>query len=77
MSFRAATGGRFRVFLEGQARIAPDVTHSSSTESRHIAKGQVDGRSLFVAFVLRVRRIRPISARYMHEKEARRYEAST
>lgn len=77
MSFRAATGGHVRVFLKGQAQIAPDVTHSTSTESRHIAKGRVDGRWLFVAFVLREHRIRPISARYMHEKEARRYEAST
>ena len=66
-----------RLFLEGQPRMAPDVTHSTSTESRHIAAGRVDGRWLFVAFVLRQRRIRPISARYMHEKEARRYEAST
>ena len=66
-----------RLFLEGQARIAPDVRHSTSTESRHIAAGRVDGRALFVAFALRDHRIRPISARYMHAKEASNYEAST
>ena len=48
-----------------------------STESRHIAAGRVDGRALFVAFVLRDHRIRPISARYMHANEASNYEAST
>lgn len=66
-----------RLFLEGQARVAPDVKHTTPTESRHIAAGRVDGRALFVAFALRGDRIRPISARYMHPKEAKRYEAST
>ena len=66
-----------RLFLEGQARIAPERTHSTSAESRHIAAGRVEGRALFVVFALRGHRIRPISARYMHKKEALRYEAST
>lgn len=66
-----------RLFLEGQARVAPDVKHTTPTESRHIAAGRVDGRALFVAFALRGDQIRPISARYMHPKEAKRYEAST
>jgi uncharacterized DUF497 family protein len=66
-----------RLFLEGQAQIAPDLKHSTPTESRHIAAGQVDGRAMFVAFVFRDNLIRPISARYMHTKEASNYEAST
>lgn len=66
-----------RLFLEGQARVAPDVKHTTPTESRHIAAGRVDGRALFVAFALRGKLIRPISARYMHAKEASSYEAST
>ena len=66
-----------RLFLEGQARVAPDVKHTTPHESRHIAAGRVDGRALFVAFALRGGRIRPISARYMHAKEASSYEAST
>ncbi|WP_313077587.1 BrnT family toxin [Melaminivora sp.] len=66
-----------RMFLEGHARIAPDMKHTTPAESRHIAAGRVDGRALFVAFAFRGRRIRPISARYMHAKEASNYEAST
>jgi len=66
-----------RLFLEDQARVAPDVKHTTPTESRHIAAGRVDGRALFVAFAFRGRLIRPISARYMHSKEASSYAAST
>ena len=66
-----------RLFLETGVGVAPDPGHSTSTESRHIAVGRVDGRAMFVAFTLRGDRIRPISARYMHAKEADHYEAST
>lgn len=66
-----------RLFLEGQARVAPDMKHSTPAESRHIAAGRVGERALFVAFAFRDGRIRPISARYMHAKEASRYETST
>lgn len=66
-----------RLFLEGQARVAPDVKHTVPSETRHIAAGCVDGRAMFVAFTLRADRIRPISARYMHEKEAKSYETSS
>jgi len=65
-----------RLFFEGLAYLAPDLKHPSSLESRHIAVGRVDGRAMFVAFVLRGRLIRPISARYMHAKEVNNYEAS-
>ncbi len=63
-----------QLFLEGQARIAPDLKHTTPTESRHIAAGRVGGRAMFVAFAFRGDLIRPISARYMHTKEARKYE---
>ena len=65
------------LFLEGQARIAPDLKHSTPTESRHIAVGRVEGRAMFVAFALRGGLVRPISARYMHTREAENYEASS
>lgn len=65
-----------RLFLDGNAVVAPDLKHSTPTESRHIAAGRVGGRALFVAFALRGNLIRPISARYMHPKEASSYEAS-
>lgn len=66
-----------RLFLEGHARVAPDLAHSTAQESRHIAAGRVDGRALFVAFALRGDLIRPISARFMHQKEAAFYEESS
>lgn len=66
-----------RLFLEAEVGVAPDLGHSMPAESRHIAVGRVDGRAMFVAFTLRGGRIRPISARYMHAKEADQYEAST
>ena len=62
----------------GSARIAPDVGHSRQ-EPRYIAVGRnAQGRPIFVAFALRQQDgrlvIRPISARYMHAREAIRYE---
>ena len=55
-----------------------DPRHSGD-EKRFLAVGQAGtGRWLVVAFTLRSRQgvklIRPISARYMHAKEASRYE---
>lgn len=60
--------------------VAPDSRHSDE-EARFIAVGRNrDGRPMFVAFTVRtfgpVRLVRPVSARYMHEKEIRAYEAS-
>lgn len=62
-------------------RTAPDVKHSAE-EDRLIAVGRTDeGRPVFVVFTIRQREqgllIRPLSARYMHRKEAARYEEST
>lgn len=66
-----------RLFLDGKARVAPDLKHATPTESRHIAAGRVDGRAILVAFAFRGDLIRPISARYMHAKETSSYEKST
>ncbi len=65
--------------LRGAPRIAPDLKHAH-LEDRLIAVGRTaKGRPLFVAFTIRTRfgqpTIRPVSARYMHDKEARNYEA--
>jgi uncharacterized DUF497 family protein len=67
--------------LSGNPRIAPDLKHAR-LEDRLVAIGRNrDGRPLFVAFTLREksgrRLIRPISARYMHVKEIRAYEAQS
>jgi uncharacterized DUF497 family protein len=61
----------------GEFRVAPDLKHAE-VEARYIAIGRgASGRPVFVAFTFRtfgdVRRIRPISARYMHDKELARY----
>ena len=66
-----------RLFLEGHAIVAPDWKHSTPSESRYIAAGRVDDRALFVVFAVQGALIRPISARYMHAKEASNYEASS
>jgi hypothetical protein len=65
--------------LRGEPRIAPDLKHAH-LEDRLIAVGRTaQGRPLFVAFTIRERfgqpTIRPVSARYMHEREAKNYEA--
>lgn len=64
--------------LASDPAIAPDRAHSDQ-EQRYIAAGRSPGgRALFVAFTYRERYgqllIRPVSARYMHAKEAKHYE---
>ena len=55
--------------------VAPDVGHSQR-EKRHLAVGKLQsGRYVFMAFALRGGFVRPISARFMHKKEIRQYEA--
>jgi uncharacterized protein len=66
-----------RLFLDGRVSVAPDLKHTTPTEGRHIAAGRINGRAMFVAFALRGDLIRPISARYMHAKEARSYETNS
>lgn len=65
------------VILSSSPRIAPDLKHSDQ-EQRFLAIGKSGtGRPGFVVFTLREGRIRPLSARFMHAKEARKYEKST
>jgi len=63
--------------LQEGNQIVADFKHSSRHEQRFIAAGKVGSRWVFVGFTLRSREdgilIRPISARYMREKEANRY----
>ena len=66
-------------FRQESVFVMPDI-HHSQVEERYIAYGPspAKGRPMFVAFTIRIKEgetlIRPISARYMHEKEAREYE---
>lgn len=63
-------------FMHSAFSLAPDPTR---TEKRFRAIGYAPSRRrLFVVFTLREREghllIRPISARYMHQREVKRYE---
>ncbi|MEO8882789.1 MAG: BrnT family toxin [Devosia sp.] len=67
------------LFLSADVTIGPDRAHSE-TEARFAAIGpsHLTGRTMLVIFTVRDRQgqrlLRPISARFMHEKEIRRYE---
>jgi uncharacterized DUF497 family protein len=64
------------VFLNLPIAFGSDVAHSG-TEPRYFALGQTNrGRWLFVAFTMRGRLVRPISARDMNARERRSYETS-
>jgi uncharacterized DUF497 family protein len=72
------TIAEIEAFLLGDDhRIQADFKHSGDAEQRFIAFGKVDGRWVYIAFTLRAKQtgimIRPISARYMREKEAEYY----
>jgi uncharacterized DUF497 family protein len=49
-------------------------THSATEPRFKIVAKTAAGRHLFLVFVIRDGKIRPISARYMHRKEIQRYE---
>jgi hypothetical protein len=63
-----------QVFFNRPLIAAPDEVHSS-TEPRFYALGQTDAsRLLFIAFTIRGRRIRVISARDMNRRERKVFE---
>lgn len=71
------TIGEIEGFFRLRPCVAPDPEHSTA-EQRHIAVGLTpNGRPIFVAFCWRDGKVRPISARYMHRKEAERHGYTT
>ena len=67
-----------KFFRQSSLFVMPDI-HHTRLEERYIAFGpSPKGRPMLVAFTFRIREeeilIGPISARYMHEKEAKKYE---
>jgi uncharacterized DUF497 family protein len=65
-------------FFRQRPNIRPDIDHSS-TEDRYLAIGPGrDGKRIFAVFTVRMRDglvlARPISVRYMHIREIKRYE---
>ncbi len=72
------TRDEIETLFAGDPAVYPDPAHSQR-EERMLAIGTTEsGRWLLAAFTLRRRGretlIRPISARYMHEKEVEHYE---
>jgi uncharacterized protein len=64
-----------QVFFNRPLVVADDAKHSRS-EKRCMVLGQTDeNRTLFIAFTLRKKRIRVISARDMNRKERKVYES--
>lgn len=66
-------------FRGGSLRMYPDPAHST-TETRYLGIARIaSGRHVLVVFAYREiekqRFIRPISARFMHAKEIKHYEA--
>jgi uncharacterized DUF497 family protein len=64
--------------FEGPFDVFPDATHSGAeTRLRAIGRGS-SGRWVFCAFTIRrvagLNLVRPISARYMHDREVAYYE---
>jgi uncharacterized DUF497 family protein len=69
--------GEIEWVFEHDVQIRPDIAHSKN-ELRMRAVGiNADGRYLMVIFTLRevesLHLVRPISARYMHQREVRHY----
>jgi uncharacterized protein len=65
----------------GTVLVAPDPLHSVREERFKAVGAAESGRKLLVVFTWRMRDgdrfIRPVSARYMHEKEVKAYEKET
>ena len=64
-----------QIFFNRPLLVSDDIVHSER-EKRLYALGQTDeGRELFIAFTMRERRIRVISARDINRKERRVYRS--
>ena len=62
------------VFLDEESFVIPDVKHSQK-ESRYIILGKTfEEKRLFIVFTIREKKIRIISSRQMHKKEAEKYD---
>jgi len=65
--------------MRGPLHVSPDPGHSAlEVRYRAVGRSSPGGRAVFIVFTVRERDgqvlIRPISARFMHAKEVRRYE---
>lgn len=64
--------------FRGWVAVFPDLAHSDREKRFHAIGRTESGRYIFLVFALRGAAtrtlVRPISARYMHQKEIRHYE---
>ena len=58
-------------------RVAADPAHSVAEQRFFAVSRTIEGRAVYVAFCLRDEKVRPISARYMHRREALRHGFTT
>lgn len=56
----------------GEPLVLNDEAHSG-TESRWFLMNQVEQRHVFLVFTIREKKARIVSARYMHDKEVKKY----
>ena len=61
-------------FFRSQVFVAPDLKHFGEEERFFSVGSSSGGKPMFVVFMLRGNLIRPISARYKHQKETQNYE---
>ena len=60
--------------FDGPVTIVPDLAHWGTEHRMRGIGATMTGRTAFVVFTIRGGRIRPLSARFMHRRERRRYE---
>jgi uncharacterized DUF497 family protein len=64
--------------FDGPIMVLPDHAHSTAERRLRAIAKTAEGRHVFLVFTIRGHggkpHIRPISARYMHEKEVKAYE---
>ena len=62
-------------FYDEKRLLLNDIKHSQAFEERFILFGKTEkGRMLFIAFTVREKKVRVISARDAHKKEVKFYE---
>ena len=54
--------------------VTEDPKHSTADEKRYVLVCLASEKPVFAAFTIRNNKVRVVSARYMHHKEAKKYE---
>jgi uncharacterized DUF497 family protein len=70
----ASTKDEIETLFQNNPTIVPDKDIHEVEERDNAIGSNEQRRAVFVVFLIKGRRIRPISARYMHPKEVKRYD---